>query len=126
MYNKYFNEFFPVLIISNNTQSEKKDCLNKVYNGTSKIIVCVDMFREGIDIPQLKICAIHDKYKSLPITIQFIGRFARAKVVLCAKTVVAVILTASAAAARRENIFFIFIYSTTISSSLELCLGCAL
>ncbi len=37
------------------------------------------MFSEGIDIPQLKICAIHDKYKSLPITMQFIGRFARAQ-----------------------------------------------
>ena len=37
------------------------------------------MFGEGIDIPQLKIAAIHDKYKSLPITLQFIGRFARAK-----------------------------------------------
>ena len=35
------------------------------------------MFSEGIDIPQLKVCAIHDKYKSIPITIQFIGRFAR-------------------------------------------------
>ena len=31
----------------------------------------------GIDIPSLKIAAIHDKYKSLPITLQFIGRFAR-------------------------------------------------
>ena len=37
------------------------------------------MFSEGIDIPQLKICAIHDKYKSLPITLQFIGRFARSQ-----------------------------------------------
>ncbi|WP_235819678.1 hypothetical protein [Caldifermentibacillus hisashii] len=37
------------------------------------------MFGEGIDIPNLKIAAIHDKYKSLPITLQFIGRFARTK-----------------------------------------------
>lgn len=35
------------------------------------------MFGEGIDIPNLKIAAMHDKYKSLPITLQFIGRFAR-------------------------------------------------
>src|SRR5690625_6508409 len=35
------------------------------------------MFGEGIDIPTLKIAAVHDKYKSLPITLQFIGRFAR-------------------------------------------------
>ncbi len=45
----------------------------------AKIVVCVDMFGEGIDIPNLKIVAIHDKYKSLPITLQFIGRFARDK-----------------------------------------------
>ncbi|WP_258863412.1 hypothetical protein [Streptococcus agalactiae] len=35
------------------------------------------MFGEGIDIPSLKVAAIHDKYKSLPITLQFMGRFAR-------------------------------------------------
>lgn len=37
------------------------------------------MFGEGIDIPNLKIAAIHDKYQSLPITLQFVGRFARTK-----------------------------------------------
>ena len=46
---------------------------------SSKIVVCVDMFGEGIDIPNLKIAAIHDKYKSLPVTLQFVGRFARTK-----------------------------------------------
>ena len=43
----------------------------------SRIVVCVDMFGEGIDLPNLKIAAIHDKYRSLPITLQFVGRFAR-------------------------------------------------
>lgn len=47
------------------------------------------MFSEGIDIPQLKICAIHDKYKSLPITMQFIGRFARTQADLGEASVVA-------------------------------------
>ena len=37
------------------------------------------MFGEGIDIPKLKIAALHDKFKSLPITLQFIGRFARSE-----------------------------------------------
>src|SRR5699024_5790825 len=45
----------------------------------SIIVVCVDMFGEGIDVSNLKIAAIHDKYKSLPISLQFIGRFARTK-----------------------------------------------
>ncbi|MGD9566806.1 MAG: hypothetical protein AB7V48_00540 [Sedimentibacter sp.] len=46
------------------------------------------MFGEGIDIPSLKIAAVHDKYKSLPITLQFIGRFARSSEVLGTATVI--------------------------------------
>jgi superfamily II DNA or RNA helicase len=40
-------------------------------------IICVDMFGEGFDLPNLKIAAIHAPHKSLEITLQFIGRFAR-------------------------------------------------
>ncbi len=76
IYRKYYLRHAPVLIISDNTATDNKSALQSITDGTSKIVVCVDMFSEGIDIPQLKICAIHDKYKSLPITIQFIGRFA--------------------------------------------------
>ena len=79
IYKKHFDRHSPVLIISDNKKADNKTALKSVYNGDSKIIVCVDMFSEGIDIPQLKICAIHDKYKSLPITLQFIGRFARSQ-----------------------------------------------
>ena len=79
IYNKFYSEYNPVLIISSNDQNANREALNKVKKGTSKIIICVNMFSEGIDFPELKICAIHDKYKSLPITIQFIGRLARAK-----------------------------------------------
>jgi hypothetical protein len=35
------------------------------------------MLGEGFDLPQLKIAAIHDERQSLPITLQFIGRFTR-------------------------------------------------
>jgi hypothetical protein len=35
------------------------------------------MLGEGFDLPQLKIAAIHDSHKTLAITLQFIGRFAR-------------------------------------------------
>ena len=76
IYNKYFEKYSPVLIVSDNN-SANKIALNEIDNGNAKIIVCVDMFSEGIDIPRLKICAIHDKYKSLPIMLQFVGRFAR-------------------------------------------------
>jgi superfamily II DNA or RNA helicase len=84
-----YSRHSPVLIISDNSAQENRVALQKVSDGVAKIIVCVDMFSEGIDIPQLKICAIHDKYKSLPITIQFIGRFARTQANLGEASVVA-------------------------------------
>lgn len=40
-------------------------------------IVCVDMLGEGFDLPILKVAALHSPHKSLAITLQFIGRFAR-------------------------------------------------
>lgn len=40
-------------------------------------IICVDMLGEGFDFPYLKIAAIHSPHRSLEVTLQFIGRFAR-------------------------------------------------
>ena len=40
-------------------------------------IVCVNMLGEGFNFPSLKIAAIHSPHRSLGITLQFIGRFAR-------------------------------------------------
>lgn len=40
-------------------------------------IICVDMLGEGFDFPNLKIAVLHKTHKSLAITLQFIGRFAR-------------------------------------------------
>lgn len=79
VYSKRYKKYNPVLITSNQTQKEKDERLKSLKSLNSRIVVCVDMFGEGIDIPNLKIAAIHDKYKSLPITLQFIGRFARTK-----------------------------------------------
>ncbi|WP_346659404.1 helicase-related protein [Bradyrhizobium sp. 141] len=45
-------------------------------NGT-RIVVCVDMLGEGVDLPNLKIAALHDTHKSLAVTLQFIGRITR-------------------------------------------------
>ena len=79
IYQAQYPHYNPVLVHSGIRKTERNQAINNVRNGTSKILVCVDMFGEGIDIPQLKIAAIHDRYKSLPITIQFIGRFARSQ-----------------------------------------------
>lgn len=77
IYKKYYSKYNPVLITSRSTAQERRDGIDALKSLNSRILVCVDMFGEGIDIPNLKIAAIHDKYQSLPITIQFVGRFAR-------------------------------------------------
>ena len=40
-------------------------------------VICVNMMGEGFDFPSLKIAAIHSPHRSLNVTLQFIGRFAR-------------------------------------------------
>lgn len=40
-------------------------------------VICVNMFGEGFDLPRLKIAALHSPHRSLAVTLQFIGRFAR-------------------------------------------------
>ncbi|MCC2374988.1 DEAD/DEAH box helicase [Bacillus paranthracis] len=65
-------------VIYSGIENQKKiyqEIINKKYN----IIVCVDMLGEGFDLPELKVAALHDIRKSLPITLQFIGRFTRTK-----------------------------------------------
>ena len=77
VYLPLFPQYCPVLIHSGVSPKDKKRGMESLRNGRSRIVVCVDMFGEGIDIPNLKIAAVHEKYKSLPITLQFVGRFAR-------------------------------------------------
>lgn len=79
IYKTLYSQYNPVLIVSNMSAVDKKRNMKQIKEGISRIIVCVDMFGEGIDIPNLKIAAIHDKYQSLPITLQFVGRFARSQ-----------------------------------------------
>lgn len=88
IYHQYFEKYNPVLVHSDIPVSKRTAAIKALKSGDSKIVVCVDMFGEGIDIPNLKIAAVHDKYKSLPITLQFIGRFARTSEGLGAATVI--------------------------------------
>jgi len=66
-----------VVIHSRLNQSEYLDRFEEITTRKRRIIICVDMFGEGFDLPNLKIAAIHDVHKSLAITLQFIGRFVR-------------------------------------------------
>ena len=75
IYQPLYPEFDPVLIHSRTPG--KREVLEAIKSGRHKIIVCVDMFGEGYDLPNLKIAALHSVHKSLGVTLQFIGRFAR-------------------------------------------------
>lgn len=72
---KQFEDLNPVMIHS--SIANKKAILDSIVNCEHKIIVAVNMLGEGFDLPQLKIAAFHDIRKSLPITLQFAGRFTR-------------------------------------------------
>lgn len=72
---KNYEDLNPVLVHS--TVTGKNEILEKIVRGEHKIIVAVNMLGEGFDLPQLKIAAFHDIRKSLPITLQFAGRFTR-------------------------------------------------
>jgi superfamily II DNA or RNA helicase len=82
-------EFHPVLIHSQTNATERAELLRRVHARESRVIVCVDMFGEGFDFPELKVAALHDRHKSLAITLQFIGRFTRTKSSLGEASVIA-------------------------------------
>lgn len=67
----------PVLIHSGSSAKVRKAALQAMRSRDSRVIVCVDMLGEGFDLPALKIAAIHDAHRSLGVTLQFVGRFAR-------------------------------------------------
>ena len=75
IYQPLYADLNPVLIHSRTPR--KRAIVDAVRDGRHKIVVCVDMFGEGFDIPNLKVAALHSVHKSLGITLQFIGRFAR-------------------------------------------------
>lgn len=79
IYKQYEPEFRVVKIHSGLTSKEKKDAQQKIQKLEVDIIVCVDMLGEGFDLPNLKIAVFHDIRQSLPITLQFVGRFTRTK-----------------------------------------------
>lgn len=69
----------PILLHSKLKLAERREALEKLMSGQSRLVVCVDMLGEGFDMPELKIAAFHDTRKSLPVTLQLAGRFTRAR-----------------------------------------------
>ncbi len=51
--------------------------IKKLRDGDLDGVVCVNMLGEGFDLPRLKVAALHAPHRSLSVTLQFFGRFAR-------------------------------------------------
>lgn len=65
-------------IITGNTRLRAmKKIIADLRSGELDGIICVNMLGEGFNFPNLKIAAIHAPHKSLSVTLQFVGRFAR-------------------------------------------------
>ncbi|MCG8323626.1 MAG: DEAD/DEAH box helicase family protein [Cytophagales bacterium] len=75
IYLRIASDLSPVLIHSEIKESDER--INKLRTKKSKIVICVNMLGEGVDIPSLKVAAIHDMHQSLAVLLQFIGRFTR-------------------------------------------------
>ncbi|NUP07979.1 MAG: DEAD/DEAH box helicase family protein [Polyangiaceae bacterium] len=65
------------LIHSGHAASRIDGIIKKLRAGEVDGVIAVDMLGEGFDLPQLKVAALHAPHRSLAVTLQFIGRFAR-------------------------------------------------
>lgn len=59
------------------TQKHVRSVVKRMVEGDLDGVICVDMLGEGFDLPSLKVAALHSPHRSLAVTLQFIGRFAR-------------------------------------------------
>ena len=74
-----FERYEAVAIHSGMSSWDQQAAKRKLFDGSARVVVCVDMLGEGFDLPELKIAAFHDIRKSLAITLQLAGRFTRAR-----------------------------------------------
>jgi len=81
IYDRLAPEFNGLVVDSEMEESEIEAKLNRLRAGESRLVICVNMLGEGFDLPELKIAALHDLHKSLPILLQFTGRFTRTSAV---------------------------------------------
>jgi superfamily II DNA or RNA helicase len=77
LYRREGAKYNPVVIHTRTTKADRDARLQSLRSRDSRVVICVDMFGEGFDFPELKVAALHDRHKSLAITLQFIGRFTR-------------------------------------------------
>ncbi len=76
-YDELAPDLEPVIISSQLPKKQQREALNALKERKSRVVICISMLGEGFDLPALKVAAVHDPQKSLGVTLQFIGRFAR-------------------------------------------------
>ncbi|RXQ87406.1 DEAD/DEAH box helicase [Ancylomarina salipaludis] len=64
-------------IHSKRSSKVNSQIVNKVRNNELDGLVCVGIASEGLDIPNLKVAVLHATPRSIPYTIQFLGRISR-------------------------------------------------
>lgn len=62
---------------SSKSQRTTSKVVERLRKGELDGVICVDMLGEGFDLPRLKQAALHAPHRSLAVTLQFFGRFAR-------------------------------------------------
>lgn len=59
------------------SKAHQSQVVEGLHSGEIRAVGVVGMLGEGFDLPALRIIAYHDKHRSLPATVQLIGRLAR-------------------------------------------------
>ncbi len=65
------------VVDSGKSQRKTEAVVQQLRHGELDGVICVNMLGEGFDLPNLKIAALHAPHRSLAVTLQFFGRFAR-------------------------------------------------
>jgi superfamily II DNA or RNA helicase len=74
----YSAEGLDLVLLHNKVPQAQQDAiLEQLRRQEISLIGVIGMLGEGIDIPSLRILAYHDKHKSIPATMQLLGRIAR-------------------------------------------------
>jgi superfamily II DNA or RNA helicase len=65
------------VLTSHSNDATQTRIIRRLNSGELRAVSVVGLLGEGFDLPRLRIVAYHDKHKSVPSTVQLIGRLAR-------------------------------------------------
>ena len=65
------------VLTSRLSDTNQTSIIRRLISGELRAVAVVGMLGEGFDLPRLRLVAYHDKHKSMPATVQLIGRLAR-------------------------------------------------